>query len=78
MAATRIIRPAPVPHKTAPTAKQTASLRRLVAYLSGKTGIPASHVYGHGHITKSTACPGRNLTLYSLRRTLASVNAASN
>ena len=63
---------------TRPTRKQTESLKRLVSFLTVRTGIPSARIYGHGHITKATACPGRNLTLSSLRRTLESVSAASN
>ncbi|MCH7873523.1 MAG: N-acetylmuramoyl-L-alanine amidase [Planctomycetes bacterium] len=63
--------------RTRPTRKQTESLKRLVSFLAARTGIPSSRIYGHGHITKATACPGRNLTLSSLRRTLRNISATS-
>ena len=65
-------------NQTSPTRKQTESLKRLVSFLTARTGVPFSRIYGHGHITKTTACPGRNLTRSSLRRTLASISANSN
>lgn len=60
-----------------PTAGQMAALRELCAFLSEQTGIPLSRVYGHGHITHRTECPGRNLSLTTLRQSLSPVFAGS-
>lgn len=60
-----------------PTPRQVAALRELCAFLSERTGIPASRVYGHGHITHRTECPGRNLSLTALRRALSPMSAGS-
>lgn len=49
-----------------PTAKQLQSAAKLVAYLMQTYKIPASNVIGHDD-TKSTLCPGRNLSLAKVR-----------
>lgn len=58
--------------KTHPTAKQLASLDRLVRFLQARCSIPASRVVGHeearpGH----TVCPGTNFSMCGLRSSLA-------
>ncbi|HEX2972517.1 MAG TPA: peptidoglycan recognition family protein [Tepidisphaeraceae bacterium] len=53
-----------------PTAAQTASLVRLVAYLMRTYHIPADHVIGH-HDVKRTDCPGRNLSVTVVRKMAA-------
>ncbi len=63
--------------KTQPTPRQLESLRRLVAFLTDRCGIDDSHIYGHGHITRATECPGKNLSLSRLRRELSGITAAS-
>jgi hypothetical protein len=63
--------------KTQPTPRQMASLRRLVAFLTEQTGIDESHIYGHGHVTGATECPGKNMSLARLRRELSGVTATS-
>jgi N-acetylmuramoyl-L-alanine amidase len=53
-------------NNTRPTPKQIHSLVRLVAYLMKTYDIPADRVLGHGQ-TKTTDCPGRNLSVASIR-----------
>jgi len=53
---------------TYPTAAQMASLDRLVTYLMRTYHIPAGQVLGHRD-TKSTDCPGRHMSVESVRRT---------
>lgn len=60
-----------------PTEKQREALAELVAWLRGKTGISNDLVYGHGHVTHATQCPGRYLTLSTLRQTISSIHASS-
>jgi hypothetical protein len=52
-----------------PTAAQMASLNKLVTYLMRTYNIPPSRVLGHRE-TKQTDCPGRNLNLNVIRRSL--------
>jgi hypothetical protein len=54
-----------------PSAKQMASLRRLVRFLQVKTGIPTSEVIGHGNVPgKQTQCPGKGMDLDAFRASL--------
>jgi hypothetical protein len=50
-----------------PTAAQMRSLAKLVAYLEKNYRVPASRVLGHSD-TKPTDCPGRNLSVATVRR----------
>ncbi len=50
-----------------PTANQMRSLAKLVAYLEKTYKIPPSRVIGHGD-TKPTDCPGRNMSVASVRK----------
>jgi hypothetical protein len=50
-----------------PTAQQTKSLARLIAYLMKTYNIPAARVLGHSD-TKPTDCPGRNMNIAAIRR----------
>ncbi len=59
-----------------PTAKQMQSLRRLIAFLTPEAKINPARVYGHGEITRKTACPGR-LQVAALRRSSGGINAAA-
>jgi len=58
--------------KGRPTAKQIASLTRLVRFLCLETGIPPQRVTTHGAVTHKTQCPGRHFSLYSVHRALGS------
>jgi hypothetical protein len=51
-----------------PTAAQTQSLNKLVAYLMKTYHIPPNRVLGHRE-TKPTDCPGRNMNVLAVRRT---------
>lgn len=64
-------------NETRPTAKQMQSLRLLTQFLCEQTGIPGGNVYGHGHITHKTECPGRNLSLAVLRQSIGGLQASS-
>ena len=50
-------------NKHKPTAKQEAALAKLLAFLSGKCGIPKSKIQTHGGVTHQTECPGRCFSL---------------
>jgi hypothetical protein len=52
-----------------PTAAQMASLDKLVVYLMKTYNIRADHVLGHKQ-TKPTDCPGRNINIFAIRRTV--------
>jgi hypothetical protein len=52
---------------TRPTARQMASLERLVSYLMRTYHIPPDRVLGHSD-TKPTDCPGRNMSVALVRR----------
>ena len=58
-----------------PTAKQQATLKKLILHLCRETGISPKRVYGHGEVTHGTLCPGRNFSIASLRSTLAAAEA---
>jgi hypothetical protein len=50
-----------------PTPAQMQALSRLTSYLMHTYHIPISHVIGHSD-TKPTDCPGRNMSVATLRR----------
>lgn len=56
-----------------PTARQMASLERLITFLCDETGISPTRIYGHGEVTGRTLCPGRILRskLVQVRRDVA-------
>ncbi len=61
-----------------PSAKQMASLKKLVAFLMTKCQIPASRVIGHREAPGAhTKCPGRHLSTVQLRRALPGYVTAS-
>lgn len=60
-----------------PTAKQLATLERLIAQLCIETGIPADRVYGHGEVTHKTACPGRHTNMRTVRRAVAALTRSA-
>lgn len=64
--------------KTRPSARQMASLQRLVSFLCDQCRIPDSRVTTHGLVTKNTQCPGNHFPIMSLRRSLAMNNRAMN
>jgi N-acetylmuramoyl-L-alanine amidase len=53
-------------NNTHPTPKQLHSLIRLVVYLMRTYNIPSDRILGHGE-TKVTECPGRFLSVASIR-----------
>lgn len=61
-----------------PTAKQLASLKELLRFLTRQCNIRPEHIYGHGEVTHKTACPGERLNMAAIRRTMAQVTASSN
>lgn len=58
-----------------PTARQLATLRRLIAYLCSETGITPEAIYGHGEVTHATECPGRNVNVAAIRRSVSAALA---
>ncbi len=58
-----------------PTAKQLASLRKLCAFLCDRTGVSSDEIYGHGEVTHKTECPGRHVSMATVRRTAAAAIA---
>lgn len=51
----------------APTDRQVAAARALVAYLQDRYAIPASNVQAHSHVAKTaTSCPGRLLPIQTV------------
>lgn len=65
--------------KSRPTAKQMASLEKLVEFLSTQCRIRPDRVTTHGLVTGKTACPGRHFPLHALRRNVfASAAGAGN
>jgi hypothetical protein len=62
--------------KSKPTARQMASLERLVEFLSAKCRIRPDRVTTHGLVTGRTACPGRHFPIQALRRSLFASAAA--
>ena len=56
-----------------PTAKQMASLVKLVKFLQKRYNIPTSRIYGHGTTpgyTGGTECPGKNFPMWKLKQQL--------
>jgi len=51
-----------------PTAAQQQSLAKLVAYLMKTYNISPQRILGHGMTGKATDCPGRNISIASLRK----------
>jgi hypothetical protein len=60
-----------------PSAAQMASLNRLLAFLSEACKIKSDHIQTHGGLTGRTKCPGRNLSLWQVRKTLAKTKTYS-
>lgn len=60
-----------------PSAKQLASLRKLVAFLTDECRIPSGRVYSHGEINHSTKCPGKYFPMIAFRRSLNGPATAS-
>lgn len=56
-----------------PTEAQMQSCARLVAFLMRTYNIPADHVLGHNN-TKPTDCPGRYMSVATVRRMAAQIN----
>jgi N-acetyl-anhydromuramyl-L-alanine amidase AmpD len=53
--------------KEAPTPRQIAAARALIAYLGPRYGIPRSHVETHAHLAATpTVCPGRHFPIEAL------------
>jgi hypothetical protein len=51
-----------------PSAKQMASLRKLVQFVSKRYGITSKHVFGHGEVPgTSTRCPGAHMPMDQVR-----------
>jgi hypothetical protein len=57
--------------KEQPTARQVATLRKLIALLCSESGVGRASVYGHGEVTNATACPGK-----LLRPTVAAIRTS--
>ena len=60
-------------NKTVPTRRQTTSLLKLIRFLQKRYNIPASRIYGHKDTpgyTGKTQCPGRNFSVFALKRML--------
>ncbi len=62
-----------------PSARQMASLQRLVEYLAWHYRIPAQNIFGHGEAVaqfpaerRATKCPGRYFSMDAFRRTIGS------
>ncbi len=56
--------------KSNPTPKQLASLSELLRFLCAESGIPANRITSHGLLVPKTQCPGKNLPLRSIRRSI--------
>ena len=56
--------------RTKPTARQMASLERLLRYLCTVCKISPRQITTHRGVTGKTRCPGRNLSLTALRRAM--------
>jgi hypothetical protein len=59
-----------------PTAKQLASLAKLVSYLQKTYKVGSNDIIGHG-MAKATDCPGRNVNIDTIRRMAAQMLADS-
>jgi len=60
---------------TSPTSTQYHQLAELVAWLQERYAIPSANVIGHND-TKPTACPGRHLSVASIRSMAGEIIAA--
>ncbi|TWT46169.1 N-acetylmuramoyl-L-alanine amidase [Phycisphaerae bacterium RAS1] len=58
-----------------PTAKQLRVLTALIEFLCAELRINQRDIYGHGEVTHKTACPGRNMSMGTLRRAVAAGGA---
>ena len=58
-----------------PTAAQQQSLAKLVAYLMKTYNVPPQRILGHG-MTKATDCPGKNISIASIRKLATQVLVA--
>jgi N-acetyl-anhydromuramyl-L-alanine amidase AmpD len=59
--------------KTSPTPRQMDALVKLIRFLQGRYRIPESRIFGHSDTpgyTGRTLCPGRNFSMYRLKRML--------
>ncbi len=56
---------------TRPTAKQMASLTKLVAFLADKYNVRQADIIGHQMTGKQTDCPGKNMDIAALRNSVA-------
>ncbi len=56
--------------KSNPSPKQLASLSELLRFLCAESGIPTNMITSHGMLVPSTKCPGKNLSLRSIRRSV--------
>ena len=59
--------------KTSPTSRQMNSLVKLIRFLQRRYRIPKSRIYGHSDTPGykgRTLCPGRNFSMYRLKRML--------
>jgi hypothetical protein len=59
-----------------PTPRQLEAVTRLIHYLMRECDIPEGRVYGHGDV-KSTACPGRYLSVADLKRRVRTFDASA-
>ncbi len=51
-----------------PSAKQLASLKKLISFLSRKYDIPYNHILGHREVPQThTRCPGQHMPLNAIR-----------
>ena len=59
-------------NRSSPTARQMQSLVQLVRFLQQRYRIPTSRIFGHGSTpgARVTDCPGRNFSLWRLKRML--------
>jgi hypothetical protein len=59
-----------------PTAKQMASLTKLVAYLADQHRVPQANIITHKMTGKSTECPGTNLDIAQVRAAVSRMRVA--
>ena len=58
-------------NRNRPSRAQLASLKELLAFLSGECRIPISRINTHGGVTHKTACPGKHFSLTAVKHDLA-------
>jgi N-acetyl-anhydromuramyl-L-alanine amidase AmpD len=64
--------------RTRPTARQMASLNKLLRFLMANCGIPANRVIGHREAPGAqTVCPGANVIMARIRATARNLLAQS-